>query len=222
MRGSHSERLWTTIYEPFNKITNWFRETRAGFTCKSLNWNSTQILNRSLLKNSYFDSNHIKVSVNMKLLTVFLVLGCLFVVSHGAEDQEVKDKKSKTCYYCGIEKPCPFAFDSEKESVRTIECEKSCLKFDGYTERGKRVIIRDCGYYLATECGPGEYEDSADGTVCHCLDGDKCNGSPKAALAFPVILLVAINIFYWLWQPFIYSNWARNIYIYTCKSLVKV
>ena len=121
------------------------------------------------------------------------VASAAFAGGDSASDQMVGNK---TCYYCGIEEPCPIDFSKHKDTTRTIKCFKSCLKFDGYSSTGKRVIVRDCGFYTTTECGNGPYDTrkSAEGSICHCMD-DLCNGGLKftlsAALIAPTLTLMA-------------------------------
>ena len=59
-----------------------------------------------------------------------------------------------------------------------IKCEVSCFKFDGYANDGKRILMRDCGYFDTDECVSGQnFEDgTAVGTICHCK-GHTCNGA---------------------------------------------
>lgn len=89
------------------------------------------------------------------------------------------DEDRIQCYYCGVGKKCQPNFDPS--TTRTIHCDKSCMKFDGYNDIGKRVIVRDCGYFSAeNECRTDDsYEGVAKGTVCHCKDGDLCNAAPR-------------------------------------------
>lgn len=63
-----------------------------------------------------------------------------------------------------------------------IKCEVSCFKFDGYASDGKRILMRDCGYFDTDECVSGQnFEDgTAVGTICHCK-GNVCNGATKTA-----------------------------------------
>ena len=65
----------------------------------------------------------------------------------------------------------------------TIKCETSCMKFDGYTPTGKRVIMRDCGYFDTEECVYDvDFEDgTATGTICHCKEGN-CNHAAEASV----------------------------------------
>ena len=70
-----------------------------------------------------------------------------------------------------------------------IKCEVSCFKFDGYASDGKRILMRDCGYFDTDECVSGQnFEDgTAVGTICHCKE-NRCNG---AANAMSSVFLVA-------------------------------
>lgn len=99
----------------------------------------------------------------------------------GSEPEESLTAADKvTCFRCGIGDICPFPWD--EEGVETTECDrpKSCYKFDGHDIDGKRVILRDCGYFEAGECADQkdfENMEGVDGQICHCLEGS-CNGAP--------------------------------------------
>ena len=49
------------------------------------------------------------------------------------------------CYYCGIKDNCELPFDTDDGKI--IKCDKSCVKFDGYAKDGKRIVVRNCGYF---------------------------------------------------------------------------
>ena len=108
--------------------------------------------------------------------TFWTVFGC-FVLGVSAET--VVNKGPLQCYYCGITDNCRIPYDVTPESgAKNISCDKSCVKFDGTARDGKRVIVRNCGYFKANECVEGAYFEDPDtiGTICHCLE-DKCNHS---------------------------------------------
>ncbi len=73
-----------------------------------------------------------------------------------------------------------------------IKCRHSCFKFDGLASDGKRVVMRDCGYFDANECVLNQnFEDgSAIGTICHCKEPD-CNGATRTTAAATVISALA-------------------------------
>ena len=112
--------------------------------------------------------------------------------------------EKKTCYYCGVRELCDYDF--HKEDMRNITCDKSCLTFDGYTNDNKRIIVRDCGYFVANECKDNQlYEGGvAKGRVCHCKDKDFCNhGSNPQMLTTEVLLvsfLLLVSNIYILWD----------------------
>ena len=101
----------------------------------------------------------------------------------------------KTCYYCGVRELCDFQFN--KEGMRNISCEKSCMIFNGYTDDGTRIIVRDCGYFVSNECKDNQdYEGVATGRICHCKDANFCNHGPQSIvfgtkfIGMPFIILV--------------------------------
>ena len=68
------------------------------------------------------------------------------------------------CHYCGINLKCPLPFDENK--VETINCAKSCLKFDGNSEAdNKRVLVRGCGEEDANICNKNSTYHGAKGRV---------------------------------------------------------
>ena len=116
-----------------------------------------------------------------------------------------KADEKKTCYYCGVRELCDYQF--HKEDMRNITCDKSCMTFNGYTEGGHRILVRDCGYFVSNECKDNqEYEGVAVGRICHCKDEDFCNHGPKtiglgSELIGMSLIIVIINslLFGWLW-----------------------
>ena len=79
-----------------------------------------------------------------------------------------------------------------------IKCEVSCFKFDGYASDGKRILMRDCGYFDTDECVSGQnFEDgTAVGTICHCK-GNVCNGATKTTSSIFLAMTAAIAV----WRP---------------------
>ena len=99
------------------------------------------------------------------------------------------------CYYCGIKDNCELPFDTDDGKI--IKCDKSCVKFDGYAKDGKRIVVRNCGYFTADECIDGIYYEDEDtiGTTCHCLQ-DKCNSAPVLYNIYSFILItIAMSVF---------------------------
>ena len=112
-----------------------------------------------------------------------------FLIS--AKAQEVQDGPLQ-CYYCGITDNCRIPYATEpKNGAKNITCDKSCVKFDGIARDGKRVIVRNCGYFKADECIEGAYFEDPDtiGTICHCLT-DKCNHGDFTKLN--ILLLIPV------------------------------
>jgi len=140
------------------------------------------------------------------LIFVLYTLSILSVIASASKeeaggDTSVKDGTTKTddqkksCYYCGVRELCDFHF--HKDDVRNITCEKSCMTFNGYTDDGKRIIVRDCGYFVSNECKDNQdYEGVAVGRICHCKDSDFCNHGPHPntlaiqLFGVPLILLI--------------------------------
>ena len=122
--------------------------------------------------------------------------------------------EKKTCYYCGVRDLCDYQF--QKDLMRNITCEKSCMTFNGYTEDGHRILVRDCGYFVSDECKDNqEYEGVATGRVCHCKES-KCNhGSQSMVLGSEligmplIIFLINMLLLGWLWP--VSSNAAHNV-----------
>ena len=117
----------------------------------------------------------------------FVMLYFLVVVITG--DEEVVQDGQLQCWYCGITDNCRIPYDTEATVAMKIPCDKSCVKFDGTARDGKRVVIRNCGYFQADECVEGAFFEDPDtvGTICHCLE-DGCNSSNFYRLNFLVLL----------------------------------
>ena len=117
----------------------------------------------------------------------------------GAAAQEVQDGPKNgplQCYYCGITDNCRIPYTTEAENgAKNITCDKSCVKFDGIARDGKRVIVRNCGYFKADECVEGAYFEDPDtiGTICHCLT-DKCNHSDFLKLNILLLIPILLRI----------------------------
>ena len=45
---------------------------------------------------------------------------------------------------------------------KIIKCEKACVKLDGYAKDGKRIVVRNCGYFTGDECLDGIYYEDED------------------------------------------------------------
>ena len=78
------------------------------------------------------------------------------------------------CHYCGIRKLCTLPYDdsfSEK-----ISCAKSCMKFDGFAEDGKRVLVRSCGFEDTNTCNKTIQWHGSKGEKCIC-NAENCNSS---------------------------------------------
>jgi hypothetical protein len=101
----------------------------------------------------------------------------------------IKGHDSVDCYYCGIEDNCELPFD--KDNGKIIKCEKACIKFDGYAKDGKRIVVRNCGYFTGDECLDGIYYEDEDtiGTTCHCHQ-DKCNSAPVLYNIYSFIFII--------------------------------
>lgn len=100
--------------------------------------------------------------------------------------EESPTKKTITCQYCGIIDNCQLPYD--KEEGKVIECDKSCMKFDGLAKDGKRIIVRDCGFFLTDECIDGHAFENEDtlGMLCHCTQPN-CNLGAKMSASFILI-----------------------------------
>lgn len=119
------------------------------------------------------------------------LIAMLFVRIKAQEDSVVPSDGFK-CYYCGITDSCAMPYDESEGKF--INCDKSCMKFDGLATDGKRVVVRNCGYFTANECvEEAIFEDETTiGTICHCLE-DTCNSGRKItinALSVYIALLI--------------------------------
>ena len=105
-----------------------------------------------------------------------ILVAILALIQNVQCDTPVSESGMKSCYYCGIKDNCELPYD--KDDGERIQCDKSCLKFDGQAKDGKRIVVRNCGYFTADECIHGaSYEDTDTiGTICHCLEPD-CNSA---------------------------------------------
>ena len=113
----------------------------------------------------------------------------MLVLAIAQEEVEVKEGPLQ-CWYCGITDNCRIPYDTEADVAMKIPCDKSCVKFDGTARDGKRVVIRNCGYFQANECVEGAFFEDTDtvGTICHCLE-DGCNSSNTIRLNHWVLLI---------------------------------
>lgn len=81
-----------------------------------------------------------------------------------------------------------------------VRCPLSCFFFDGYAFDGRRIIMRDCGYFNTDDCVEDaelEGDELTIGTICHCK-GDLCNGAIRhhfgaLALILTLVLMTFIN-----------------------------
>lgn len=78
------------------------------------------------------------------------------------------------CHYCGIRKLCTLPY--EKEFSEKITCTKSCMKFDGNAEDGKRVLVRSCGVEDTNVCNKTTNWHGSTGEKCIC-NAANCNGA---------------------------------------------
>lgn len=88
---------------------------------------------------------------------------------------------------------CPLPWDESK--VGTVNCTTTtCMKFDGWASDGKRIMMRDCGFFTADECRDEETINGVEtkGNLCHCT-GAHCNtaAKPKSGAILALVLLVA-------------------------------
>lgn len=138
------------------------------------------------------------MNLQIVLTSIFNTLILLNLIFHTAGSTSVKDDttktvdQKKTCYYCGVRELCDYQF--HKEDMRNITCEKSCMTFNGYTDDGHRILVRDCGYFVSNECKDNqEYEGVAKGRICHCKDEDFCNHGDTIALGYKHITISLIT-----------------------------
>ena len=76
----------------------------------------------------------------IQLTTMFVITNC-----QNPSETNVINDDSVNCYYCGIKDNCELPFDTDDGKI--IKCDKSCVKFDGYARDGKRIVVRNCGYF---------------------------------------------------------------------------
>ena len=70
---------------------------------------------------------------------------------------------------------CPLPFSEDK--VETVNCAKSCMKFDGFSELdNKRVLVRGCGTEDANACNKNFTYFGAVGVECVC-NSPTCNSA---------------------------------------------
>lgn len=94
------------------------------------------------------------------------------------------------CHYCGIRRLCQLPFD--QEAAETITCDQSCMKFDGFADDGKRIIVRSCGHEdLNTWCNASYDWNGSKGTYCLCNSANCNPAEPTTAfhLSFKVVVL---------------------------------
>ena len=127
----------------------------------------------------------------MRLVIVITSLCLHSAVVQCDEEVTVKEESTLRCYYCGIVDICDLPYDND--DGKQIHCDKSCLKFDGQAKDGKRIVVRNCGFFLAEECISGtSYEDTDTvGTICHCLTDD-CNASQCLHVSSLLIINLAL------------------------------
>jgi len=127
----------------------------------------------------------------------FVLVLIPLVKSEEVQDEIAPEESNLKCYYCGIKDNCQLPFDTEEGKL--IECDKSCLKFDGLAKDGKRIVIRNCGYFTTNECiEEASYEDKDTiGTICHCLD-DQCNTALNlnAQMSSFILMLILTFLFH--------------------------
>ena len=80
------------------------------------------------------------------------------------------------CHYCGIRKLCSLPYDDTL--AEKISCAKSCMKFDGQAEDGKRVLVRSCGVEDTNICNKTTTWHGSKGEKCIC-NAANCNGATK-------------------------------------------
>lgn len=140
------------------------------------------------------------LSSKAQLVLALALLGlCLDVVS--AQEQQVtttNTKKEIKCYSCGTNVPCPNPWKTEGVANVTCSASSSCYSFDGLASDGKRVLMRDCGYFEADECSESQQlfgRGSAQGTVCHCKT-DWCNSGDKPLLSILLWLSLLCSVLF--------------------------
>merc|ERR1719270_112260 len=126
------------------------------------------------------------------IITIFTIASVLGIGKcQETSGTVIKEKDSMDCYYCGIKDNCELPFD--KDDGKIIKCDKSCVKFDGFAKDGKRIVVRNCGYFTADECIDGIYYEDEDtiGTTCHCLQ-DKCNSAISSNVSWLLIIMTKV------------------------------
>ena len=125
----------------------------------------------------------------------FVIFFSMITIVMGTE--EVVKEGQIQCWYCGITDNCRIPYDTEADVAMKIPCDKSCVKFDGTARDGKRVVIRNCGYFQADECVEGAFFEDSDtvGTICHCLE-DSCNSSNSNRLNLWVLIINIVTLLY--------------------------
>ena len=78
------------------------------------------------------------------------------------------------CHYCGIRKLCTLPYD--EEFAEKITCKKSCMKFDGNADDGKRVLVRSCGVEDTNICNKTTNWHGSKGEKCIC-NAENCNSA---------------------------------------------
>ena len=124
----------------------------------------------------------------------FLFLTMTRVVIQGSV-QSGESYADVNCYYCGIADNCEIPYYKDEGAL--IKCDKSCLKFDGYARDGKRIVVRNCGYFYADECVEGSFfeDETTIGTICHCLE-DSCNlATQSCQVTFVIFISTALLTF---------------------------
>ena len=97
------------------------------------------------------------------------------------------------CHFCGIEDTCTLPYITTSNSK--IECDNSCMKFDGKDPGGKRVVVRTCGRQNSTKCFLREEWNKAVGEICFC-NSINCNFSSTTQPAnLSIILMLLVIIF---------------------------
>ena len=76
------------------------------------------------------------------------------------------------CHSCGIRKLCSLPYNADY--AETITCKKACMKFDGYAEDGKRVLVRTCGLEDTNACNKTTEWHGSKGVTCIC-NAANCN-----------------------------------------------
>ena len=118
------------------------------------------------------------------------------------------------CHYCGLEKLCPLPYteknikstvdDDDNQEIRMNRktCPKSCIKFDGFADDGKRVLVRDCSAdnLDTNECKTDQEFFGAKGTLCYC-NAENCNGADPGVRPGKTLLLALVTTAVTLLMP---------------------